>query len=60
MSLAESLLNIQSVSNLIEVNLYEIILQGSKEDVVELTDGNFEREVLNSKDLVLVEFFAPW
>ena len=60
MSLAESLLNVLSVSNLIEVNLYEIILQGSKEDVVELTDGNFEREVLNSKDLVLVEFFAPW
>lgn len=60
MSLAESLLNILSVSNLTEVNLYEIILQGSKEDVVELTDANFEREVLNSKDLVLVEFFAPW
>lgn len=33
---------------------------GNKEDVVELTDGNFEREVLNSKDLWLVEFFAPW
>ena len=60
MSLAESLLNILSVSNLTEVNLYEIILQGSKEDVVELTDANFEKEVLNSKDLVLVEFFAPW
>lgn len=60
MSLAESLLNILSVSNLVEINLYEIILQGSKEDVVELTDANFEREVLNSKDLVLVEFFAPW
>ncbi|PFX17788.1 Protein disulfide-isomerase A6 [Stylophora pistillata] len=34
--------------------------QGNKEDVVELTDANFEKEVLNSKDLVLVEFFAPW
>lgn len=33
---------------------------GSKDAVVELTDSNFEREVLNSKDLWLVEFFAPW
>ncbi|EDO37155.1 predicted protein, partial [Nematostella vectensis] len=33
---------------------------GNKEDVVELTDTNFEKEVLNSKDLWLVEFFAPW
>lgn len=29
-------------------------------DVVELTDGNFEELVLNSDDLWLVEFFAPW
>uniref|UniRef100_A0A914D9W4 protein disulfide-isomerase n=1 Tax=Acrobeloides nanus TaxID=290746 RepID=A0A914D9W4_9BILA len=29
-------------------------------DVVELTDSNFEELVLNSKDLWLVEFFAPW
>ncbi|KAL9963087.1 hypothetical protein ACROYT_G032258 [Oculina patagonica] len=33
---------------------------GDKKDVIELTDANFEEEVLNSKDLVLVEFFAPW
>ena len=33
---------------------------GNKDDVIELTDANFEKEVLNSKDLVLVEFFAPW
>lgn len=33
---------------------------GDKKDVIELTDSNFEEEVLNSKDLVLVEFFAPW
>ncbi|XP_030830286.1 protein disulfide-isomerase A6 homolog [Strongylocentrotus purpuratus] len=33
---------------------------GKADDVVELTDGNFEKEVLNSKDGVLVEFFAPW
>jgi len=29
-------------------------------DVVELTDANFEKEVLNAKEPVLVEFFAPW
>jgi protein disulfide-isomerase A6 len=29
-------------------------------DVVELTDANFEQMVLKSKDLWLVEFFAPW
>ncbi|KAL1431306.1 hypothetical protein MTO96_014328 [Rhipicephalus appendiculatus] len=31
-----------------------------KGDVVELTDSNFEELVLNSDDLWLVEFFAPW
>ena len=30
------------------------------DDVVELTDANFEKEVLNAKEPVLVEFFAPW
>jgi len=29
-------------------------------DVVELTDSNFEEKVLKSKDMWLVEFFAPW
>jgi len=33
---------------------------GSSDDVVELTDSNFEKEVLGTKDMVLVEFFAPW
>ncbi|XP_078664950.1 protein disulfide-isomerase A6-like [Branchiostoma floridae x Branchiostoma belcheri] len=33
---------------------------GNKDDVIELTDGNFEDKVLNSDDLWLVEFFAPW
>ena len=33
---------------------------GRQEDVVELTDSNFEELVLNSKDIWLVEFFAPW
>ncbi|XP_014847296.1 PREDICTED: protein disulfide-isomerase A6 isoform X1 [Poecilia mexicana] len=33
---------------------------GSKKDVVELTDDNFDETVLNSDDVWLVEFFAPW
>ena len=28
--------------------------------MVELTDSNFEEEVLDSEEMVLVEFFAPW
>lgn len=33
---------------------------GSKDDVVELTDSNFDKLVLQSDDVWLVEFFAPW
>ncbi|TRY99588.1 hypothetical protein DNTS_007904 [Danionella cerebrum] len=33
---------------------------GSKKDVVELTDDNFDRTVLDGDDVWLVEFFAPW
>ncbi|XP_072263634.1 protein disulfide-isomerase A6 [Pyxicephalus adspersus] len=33
---------------------------GGKKDVIELTDDNFDRQVLNSDDVWLVEFFAPW
>ncbi|XP_069462072.1 protein disulfide-isomerase A6 [Ambystoma mexicanum] len=33
---------------------------GSKKDVVELNDDNFDATVLNSEDIWLVEFFAPW
>ncbi|XP_060947050.1 protein disulfide-isomerase A6 isoform X2 [Limanda limanda] len=33
---------------------------GRKEDVVELTDDNFDKLVLESDDVWLVEFFAPW
>lgn len=29
-------------------------------DVVELTDSNFDKLVLDSEDVWLVEFFAPW
>ncbi|KAG6465026.1 hypothetical protein O3G_MSEX014886 [Manduca sexta] len=31
-----------------------------KSDVIELTDSNFKELVLDSEDLWLVEFFAPW
>ena len=33
---------------------------GSTDDVVQLTDGNFEEKVINSEEPWLVEFFAPW
>ncbi len=33
---------------------------GSKDDVVELTESNFKKLVLDSDDMWLVEFFAPW
>lgn len=31
-----------------------------KDEVVELTDSNFDKLVLNSDDVWLVEFYAPW
>uniref|UniRef100_A0A1B6D3Y8 Protein disulfide-isomerase A6 homolog n=1 Tax=Clastoptera arizonana TaxID=38151 RepID=A0A1B6D3Y8_9HEMI len=34
--------------------------KGSADDVVELTDSNFDKLVLDSEDMWLVEFFAPW
>ena len=38
-----------------------LILQGgSSDDVVKLTDANFEELVVKSNDMWLVEFFAPW
>lgn len=33
---------------------------GDSEDVIELTDSNFEETVLKSDDMWLVEFYAPW
>ena len=33
---------------------------GDSKDVVELTDSNFDKLVLQSDDIWLVEFFAPW
>lgn len=37
-----------------------VLQSGDGKDVIELTDGNFEDLVLNSNDMWLVEFFAPW
>nr|CAD7585621.1 unnamed protein product [Timema genevievae] len=34
--------------------------KGDKKDVIELTDSNFDSLVLNSEDMWLVEFYAPW
>lgn len=34
--------------------------KSSKDDVIELTDSNFDKLVLQSDDVWLVEFFAPW
>lgn len=33
---------------------------GSGDDVIELTESNFKKLVLQSEDMWLVEFFAPW
>lgn len=35
-------------------------LYSSSDDVVELTPSNFNREVIQSDSLWLVEFYAPW
>ncbi|XP_075219462.1 protein disulfide-isomerase A6 homolog CaBP1 [Lycorma delicatula] len=34
--------------------------KGNKEDIIELTDSNFDSTVLDSEDMWLVEFYAPW
>jgi len=34
--------------------------KGDPKDVIELTDSNFDSLVLNSEDMWLVEFYAPW
>ena len=33
---------------------------GDEKDVVVLTDSNFEKTVINSDEMWLVEFYAPW
>ena len=32
----------------------------ASENVIEFTDGNFDQEVVQSGDAVLVDFWAPW
>ncbi|KAG8196475.1 hypothetical protein JTE90_012293 [Oedothorax gibbosus] len=34
--------------------------EGDPKDVIELTDSNFQEKVLDSNDMWLVEFYAPW
>ena len=46
---------------LLQCEPHPLILQGgSSDDVVKLTDANFEELVVKSNDMWLVEFFAPW
>nr|1X5D_A Chain A, Protein disulfide-isomerase A6 [Homo sapiens] len=33
---------------------------GSSGDVIELTDDSFDKNVLDSEDVWMVEFYAPW
>lgn len=59
---------IKAIKNAISANLQGVPYGSSKsskksssgDDVVELTDSNFDKLVLNSDDIWLVEFFAPW
>ena len=32
----------------------------SKDDVVELTSANFQKQVINDDSIWIVEFYAPW
>lgn len=41
-------------------NSLSFVVKGDEKDVVELTDSNFDDLVVNSDDMWLVEFFAPW
>lgn len=35
-------------------------MYGGKSDVITLTTSNFNKDVVNSADIWLVEFYAPW
>ena len=37
-----------------------VFSQSDPDAVIELTDSNFEKMVLESEDMWLVEFYAPW
>lgn len=42
------------------LSLQQQSTSGSKKDVVELTDDNFDKMVLEGGEVWMVEFFAPW
>lgn len=60
---------LKAIKNVISAQLQGVPYGSSKsskksssggDDVVELTDSNFDKLVLNSEDIWLVEFYAPW
>ncbi len=42
------------------ISLSILISTTTSSDVIKLTSNNFQREVANSADIWLVEFYAPW
>ena len=56
LSMARLVLGLMSCTLFITVNG----LYSSSDDVIELTPSNFNREVIQSDSLWLVEFYAPW
>jgi len=55
------ILYINKKDNFLACKLLNIYLQSKdSKDVIELTDENFDKTVLNSEDMWLVEFYAPW
>ena len=36
------------------------MLNGESKYITEITDQNFEKEVVQSEEAVLVDFWAPW
>lgn len=37
-----------------------VAMYGSSDDVVELTEANFDRLVMKGDEIWIVEFYAPW
>ena len=52
MTLSRLLIFILSITTLFSLH--------TSSDVIKLTSSNFNKEVVNSADIYLVEFFAPW
>ena len=42
------------------MSMHRVKGPGEGADVIQLTDSNFDSTVMNSEDLWLVEFYAPW